>query len=175
MARILLVYSTVDGQTREICRRLAKQLIDSGNAVTLADVAELDPATLGDQDKIVVGASIRYGKYRPKLIQFVRGQADALEALPSAFFTVNLVARKPGRDTPDTNPYVKKLLKETSWRPNEIAVFAGRIDYPRYSWRDRQIIRLIMWLTGGPTDPKTTAEFTDWEKVKAFGDRIGRT
>lgn len=174
MARILIVYSTVDGQTREICRRLAKQLVDGGSAVTLADIAELDPAKLGAQDKIVVGASIRYGKYRPELVRFVREHASELNAMPSAFFTVNLVARKAGRDTPERNPYVKKLLKETAWRPDEIGVFAGRIDYPRYSWRDRQIIRLIMWLTGGPTDSRTVEEFTDWEKVRAFGDRIAR-
>jgi menaquinone-dependent protoporphyrinogen oxidase len=31
------------------------------------------------------------------------------------------------------------------------------------------MIRLIMWITGGPTDPKRVVEFTDWRQVEAFG------
>lgn len=46
----------------------------------------------------------------------------------------------------------------------ELAVFAGRIDYQKYRFRDRQMIRLIMWMTKGPTDPKTNIEFTNWNQ-----------
>ena len=52
------------------------------------------------------------------------------------------------------------------------AAFAGRLDYPRYRWLDRQIIRCIMWLTGGPTDPGTSIEYTSWESVDAFAARL---
>jgi menaquinone-dependent protoporphyrinogen oxidase len=31
------------------------------------------------------------------------------------------------------------------------------------------MIRLIMLMTKGPTDPATVIEFTDWTKVEAFG------
>ena len=31
------------------------------------------------------------------------------------------------------------------------------------------MIRLIMWMTKGPTDPKTNIEFTDWDQVEEFG------
>jgi menaquinone-dependent protoporphyrinogen oxidase len=53
-------------------------------------------------------------------------------------------------------------------------VFAGKIDYPAYRAFDRQIIRAIMWITKGPTDPKTILEYTDWEQVKAFGELVSR-
>jgi menaquinone-dependent protoporphyrinogen oxidase len=53
-----------------------------------------------------------------------------------------------------------------------MAVFAGKIDYPIYTFWDRQIIRLIMWMTGGPTDPKSVIDFTDWNKVDDFGRTI---
>ncbi len=39
---------------------------------------------------------------------------------------------------------------------------------------DRQLIRAIMWITNGPTDPKAVVEFTDWDQVKAFGEEISR-
>ncbi len=31
------------------------------------------------------------------------------------------------------------------------------------------MIRLIMWMTKGPTDPKTNIEFTNWNQVEDFG------
>ena len=53
-----------------------------------------------------------------------------------------------------------------------LAVFAGKLDYPSYSFFDRQMIRLIMLMTKGPTDPKTIIEYTDWHKVDEFGHII---
>jgi menaquinone-dependent protoporphyrinogen oxidase len=82
---------------------------------------------------------------------------------------VNLVARKPGRDQPDSNPYVKKFLRQIAWQPQHVAIFAGKLNCPIYNWFDRNIIRLIMFITKGPTDPTTVREFTDWQKVDAFG------
>jgi menaquinone-dependent protoporphyrinogen oxidase len=92
--------------------------------------------------------------------------------MPNAFFTVNLVARKPEKNQPETNPYLQKFLKKLSWQPQQMAVFAGKIDYPIYGFWDRQIIRLIMWMTRGPTDPTSVIDFTDWNKVDDFGRLI---
>ncbi|MDX1683233.1 MAG: flavodoxin domain-containing protein, partial [Phycisphaeraceae bacterium] len=99
MPSTLLVYSTVDGHTRSICDHIASRLVDAGHDVSITPVEACDPGALASVDRVVVGASIRYGKYRPELVKFVRERADDLNARPSAFFTVNLVARKPGRDT----------------------------------------------------------------------------
>ena len=71
-----------------------------------------------------------------------------------------------------TNPYLQKFLRQVPWQPNELDVFAGRLDYPRYGFIDRQMIRLIMWITHGPTDPHAVVEFTDWQRVDAFALRV---
>jgi menaquinone-dependent protoporphyrinogen oxidase len=51
-------------------------------------------------------------------------------------------------------------------------VFAGKLDYPRYGFWDRQIIRFIMLLTKGPTDPRAVVEFTDWHEVERFARTV---
>ena len=102
------------------------------------------------------------------MYDFIAANQTLLEEKPNAFFSVNVVARKPEKNQPDTNPYLKKFLREISWQPEQLAVFAGKIDYPRYNFFDRNIIRLIMWMTKGPTDPTATIEFTDWKQVEAF-------
>ena len=172
MARILIAYSTVDGHTRAICERLRRSLEGGGHSVTLASLSEPDHPDLRLFEKVVIGASIRYGRYRPEVYDFIRLNRQSLEEKPTAFFSVNVVARKPGRDTPAANPYVRSFTRKTTWRPALLAVFAGKIDYPKYGFVDRQVIRLIMWLTHGPTDPRACIDFTNWEGVDAFAGRI---
>lgn len=172
MSEVLVLYSTVDGHTRRICERMRDVVQANGHRVTLASLDE-EPAPVVERfDKVVIGASIRYGKHRPNVAQFMREKSQALAARPSAFFSVNIVARKPNKNTPQTNPYMRKFLRQLSWRPRELAVFAGKLDYPRYGFWDRHIIRFIMLLTSGPTDPKTVVEFTDWKEVERFGQAI---
>ena len=172
MTSILLIYSTVDGHTREICERLQQCWRDEGLATTLVSLDEdpgLDPAAF---DRVVIGASIRYGRHRQNVVDFINRHAEVLQRQPGAFFSVSLVARKLNRDSVATNPYVKRFLETISWRPDIVEVFAGKLDYPRYGLADRLMIRLIMWLTNGPTDPAAVVDYTDWDRVEAFARRM---
>jgi menaquinone-dependent protoporphyrinogen oxidase len=172
MAEILILYSTTDGQTRKICERLKQVIEPRGHRVTLASIEEQPGFDVTPYDKVVIGARIRYGKHSPQVYRFIEANRWLLESKPGALFTVNVVARKPGKSTPETNPYMRKLVRRIAWRPQLLGVFAGRIEYRRYRFWDRQIIRFIMWLTKGPTHPDTAVEFTNWQQVEAFGQRV---
>lgn len=172
MAAILVVYATTDGHTRTICERLAASIDSDVDRVMLVSIEQVRSVELSAFDKIVVGASIRYGRHSPLVREFVNANSSVLAGKPSAFFSVNLVARKPDKDQPGNNPYLRKFLKQIRWRPSELAVFAGKLDYPRYGFIDRLVIRLIMLITKGPTDPATVVEFTDWRQVEAFARRV---
>ena len=174
MAKILLIYSTTDGHTVKICERLRQVIEREAHQVALVSIRNLRDVELAAYDKIVIGASIRYGKHNALVADFVNRNAQLLDGKSNAFFSVNIVARKPEKNRPDTNPYMQKFLKQISWHPKELAVFAGKLDYPRYGFLDRMMIRFIMLMTKGPTDPKTVVEFTDWRQVEAFGERICR-
>jgi menaquinone-dependent protoporphyrinogen oxidase len=173
MASVILVYSTTDGHTRKICERLREVIERQEHAVTLVELTPAAAIDLDPYDRVVIGASIRYGKHQPTVAEFVEQNAEALRSKPSAFFSVNAVARKPEKRDPDTNPYVRKFLKTISWQPPLIGIFAGKIDYPKYRFVDKTMIRFIMWMTKGPTDPNGVFEFTDWDAVDAFGDKVG--
>ncbi|MDC3383967.1 menaquinone-dependent protoporphyrinogen IX dehydrogenase, partial [Gammaproteobacteria bacterium] len=113
-----------------------------------------------------------YGKHKPELYEFIKKNITCLEAKENAFFSVNVVARKPEKNTPETNPYMQKFLELSPWSPKKLAVFAGKIDYPKYKFIDKHMIRLIMWITNGPTDVKNTYEFTDWNGVDEFSKQL---
>ncbi len=173
MAKILILYSSTDGHTGKIGRRLQQVIEQQGHTVTLISVDDVTRVDLQTFDKIVVGASIRYGKHSPKITDFIQRNQYLLDSKPNAFFSVNVVARKTEKNQPDTNPYLRKFLRQISWKPRELAVFAGKLDYPKYRFFDRLMIRFIMFLTKGPTDPKAVIEFTDWQQVESFGRIIG--
>src|SRR5512140_3690408 len=103
MAGTLLLYSSVYGLSRQICERIQASLARRGQA---ADVAPLAGTTADLQayDAIVIGASIKHGKHHPSVLAFIRANKALLERVPSALFSVNLVARKPAKNTPQTNP-----------------------------------------------------------------------
>jgi menaquinone-dependent protoporphyrinogen oxidase len=172
MSNILILYSTTDGHTLKICQRLQQVIEQKTHRVKLASIHDEPGPDVALFDKIVIGASIHYGKHRPQVYDFIRKNEKVLQNKPSAFFTVNVVARKPEKNSPETNPYMKRFQAEESWKPKELAVFAGKIDYQKCRFWDRNIIRLIMWMTKGPTHPNTVAEFTHWDDVEAFGLRI---
>ncbi|MDH2917532.1 MAG: menaquinone-dependent protoporphyrinogen IX dehydrogenase [Gallionella sp.] len=173
MANILLAYSTTDGHTREICLRI-QRVIELPHRVTLLPLVDCTANDLQAFDTIVIGASIRYGKHNPGVVDFVNRNAQILDSKANAFFSVNVVARKPEKNTPETNPYLQKFLKQIVWRPKHLAVFAGKLNYPSYRFIDRMTIRLIMWMTKGPTDTRNIYEFTDWKQVEDFGRQVSR-
>lgn len=172
MQKLLLLCSTVDGHTRGICERMAENLEGRGLHPTIQELTPAASANLSRYDAVVIGASIRYGKHRPEVKQFIEGHVPELEGMPSAFFSVNAIARKPEKRTPETNVYVSEFLKSITWKPELLRIFGGRIDYPRYGLFDKYMIRLIMWITKGPTDVTKSFEFTDWDDVAAFCDDV---
>jgi len=165
--KIGILYSTVDGQTLKICNLIKEILEEKDNAVELFSIEDFQ-GKIANFDKFVIGASIRYGKHNPKIIEFINQNKAALDKIENAFFSVNLVARKPEKASPETNPYFIKFLQTIEWIPKTSAVFAGKLDYQKYPFTDRLMIQLIMWMTNGPTNSKTKIEYTDWDKVREF-------
>ena len=141
----------------------------------LGDTKSLEKAEIYDltkYEKIIIGASIRYGMHNKKVSNFVKKNIKLLNQKKTAFFSVNVVARKAEKSTPETNPYILKFLKKTNWKPNKLSVFAGKVDYPNYNFFNKNVIRLIMFITKGPTDINNSYEFTNWEKVKKFAKEL---
>tara|TARA_B100000700_G_C14911864_1_gene792672 strand:- start:673 stop:1203 length:531 start_codon:yes stop_codon:yes gene_type:complete len=167
----LIIYSSTDGQTKLICERI-KNLSQFSNQTKLIEIAKAAEEDLQSYKVIIIGASIRYGKHKPSVLNFVKENIENLKKKKTAFFSVNVVARKDKKNLPETNPYLIKFLKLSKWNPDKKGVFAGKIDYPKYSFLDRQVIRLIMFITKGPTDTSKSYEFTDWTKVDDFTREI---
>ena len=171
MKNTLVIYSSIDGHTKKISAKIAEYLSEKEN-VDLVSLSEMTTLSLKNYQQIIIGASIRYGNYRKDLFEFIDKNLEDLNEKENAFFSVNVVARKNEKNSAESNPYVNKFLKATKWKPKNIDVFAGVVDYPTYNFFDKFMIRLIMRMTSGPTDTKARFEFTDWDRVKRFAEGL---
>ena len=171
MKKLLLLYSSTDGHTIKILERIKNNL----DNILDSDILSLDQTSstnLEAVECIIIGASIRYGRHKPSVYKFIKQHKSILENKVTGFFNVNAVARKLDKNEVNTNPYMKKFLKLSGWKPNLLSVFAGKISYPSYGFFDKHMIRFIMWVSKGPTDITQTYEFTDWQKVDDFSMQI---
>ena len=167
----LIIFSTTDGHTKKICERISK-FLNNGKLTKIVSLNEATKLNLSEFQRIIIGASIRYGKHSKELYKFIELNKKILDQNQNVFFSVNVVARKLEKNTPETNPYIKKFLKVSKWQPKKLGVFAGKVDYPNYNFFDKYIIKLIMFITGGPTDTSQSYEFTDWLKVENFAKEL---
>ena len=163
--KTLILYSTHDGQTKKIASFIANVIKENVEIKSIHDEFDLQA-----YDRIMIGASIRYGHFNKQLYKMLEKHTALLNQKTTAFFGVNLTARKPEKSTPETNVYVRKFLQRMTWKPTISAVFAGALCYPRYTFFDRIMIQLIMRITGGETDPTKEIEYTDWQKVRSFSE-----
>ena len=86
MKNTLIIYSTTDGQTKRICDRII-EFSKRKSEITLCEIENAPQIDLTQYRKIVIGASIRYGKHNPLVYEFVKVNRDELEKKSTAFFT----------------------------------------------------------------------------------------
>ena len=172
-SNLLILYSTVDGHTKHICEYMVEKL-NKEKDISIASIEESDKYNLSDFQEIVLGASVRYGYHRKNVYEFIKVNKELLEKKKTAFFSLNLTARKPEKNTPETNPYIIKFLKKVQWEPTIKGVFAGRLDYPNLDCANKLAILFIMVITNGPKDISQVYELTDWKKVDELIESISK-
>ena len=170
-SKLLILYSTVDGHAKHICE-YAQTKLKKDKDIVIASLDDDSEQRLADFDEILLGASVRYGFHRKNVYEFVRENKEELLKKKTAFFSLNLTARKPEKASPDTNPYIVKFLKKVDWDPDLKSVFAGRLDYPSLNCPNRLAILLIMAITNGPKDLSKVHDFTNWSKVDEMIESI---
>ena len=89
----LIIFSTTDGHTKKICERISK-FLDNEKLTKIVSLNEATKLNLSQFQRIIIGASIRYGKHSKELYKFIELNKKILDQNPNVFFSVNVVARK---------------------------------------------------------------------------------
>ena len=174
--RILIVFTTVDGHTREVATHLAKSFTDEGLAAVLADLDRVsDPLETEDLDGVILAGPVRFGRHPRRLRGFARRNREALERTESAFLSVSgaaMVDEPEARE--EARGYLEKFLEKTGWTPDRTLCVGGALAYTRYNSIVRRIMRSIGRRSGLSTDTRRDHDYTDWEAVDGFAAEFGR-
>jgi menaquinone-dependent protoporphyrinogen oxidase len=186
-APVAVLHATREGHTRRIADRIADVLEARGLAVVAADVratgAQFDLASCSGA---VLAASVHMGRHEPEMVRFARKHAPALRSLPNAFVSVSMSqASAERRDaTPaaraGAGEYVRRCTdrfeQDTGWHPDRVVPVAGALQYTRYNFLVRPVMKGIAKRFGNATDTTRDHDYTDWAALdryaNAFADDV---
>ncbi len=170
MKPILIIYGTVEGQTRKIASFIGDTFKKEGFSVELLDSEYADNIQTDDYSAVIAGASVHMSRFPAKFTELISKDAKSFSTLPTAFFSVCLGALQ--KDEPEIlqaeRDFVSNFFLETGWQPDQWAVFPGALLYSKYGWFKRHLLHLIVAKAGRKTDTEKDYEFTDWEEVRKF-------
>jgi menaquinone-dependent protoporphyrinogen oxidase len=164
MSRILIPYGTTEGLTARISEYVSD--VVRGHEADALDIKGSQAPSIDGYDAVIVGASIHMGKHENYVLDFVRENRDALERLPSAFFSVSMAAH----DNPEeAEGYIEEFVRDTGWRPARVGLFGGALLYTHYGFIKRHLMKKIARDKGNPdTDTSRDYVYTEWDGVKRF-------
>jgi menaquinone-dependent protoporphyrinogen oxidase len=165
MSTIIIVYDTKYGQTQRIADyvgEVARRQGHSANVVRVGSANALEVA-----DAFVVLAPVFGSKHMSTIERFVMQNHETLNRRPTAFFSVSGTA---GSKVPAERARAQKMasafVASTPWRPQLVTSVGGALNYPRYNFFLRLVMKWIAKSNGGPTDTSRIHELTDWTVVE---------
>src|SRR5262245_20539440 len=173
--RVLVLYGTTEGQTARVAGAIAGAVRSAGASVEVVNAdAQRDPNPT-DFSGVIVAASVHAGSFQRPVVRWAAQHADALARLPTAFICVCLavVNRTPDVDR-DLQRILDRFYAMTEWLPIETKIVAGALQYRKYGWLKRWMMRRIVAKQGGDTDTSRDYEYTDWDDLRRFAERFGR-
>lgn len=168
--RILIVYGTTEGHTRELSEFVADCLRRDGHDVSVRDAGGKDQIPDPRQyDLVFLAASLHVGRYQARLIEFARVHNDVLNEKPAAFISVSLSAAGENPDDWEgLDQCVARFLNETMWKPSALYHAAGAIRYSQYDFFKRLAIKFIAARRGQHTVTSRDYDLTDYDALKMF-------
>jgi menaquinone-dependent protoporphyrinogen oxidase len=165
MARLLIVYGTTEGHTRDLAGEIARTVRGHGHAADVIE-ASLRPSPAG-HDGVIVAASVHQLRHQESVTRFIHDHVHLLGTMPTAFFSVSLNAALPDAEHQEAAwECVEGLIAETGWRPGAAFLVAGALRYSRYGVFKRWMMRRFARRYTGDTDGSRDHEYTDRHKLR---------
>jgi menaquinone-dependent protoporphyrinogen oxidase len=168
--RILIVYGSTEGHTRDLSQFVARGLTDVGDEVAVCDAASgIAHLTPGSFDTVFLAASLHVGHYQAALVQFARSNHEFLNRVATAFVSVSLSAAGENPDDWEgLEQCLARFLHETRWMPKSVYQAEGAIRYSQYDFFKRLALKYIASKRGMQTITSRDYDLTDYEALKQF-------
>jgi menaquinone-dependent protoporphyrinogen oxidase len=170
--KLLIVYGTVEGQTRKICDKLKNEAKLNGHTVSINNSTGPNLSPFGF-DAVIIASSIHNDKFQAPVERYVGDYSKVLNNMVGAFMTVSLTAVN---DEPEgwaeLEEITKGFLSRTSWHPTIIEHVAGAIRYSEFNFFKKYIARNVADKKNAQTNTSEDHEYTDWGQVKRILTKV---
>lgn len=167
--RIVIFYETGYGHAGRVADRIGDGLRKAGYEVSIKKCREATREDVAAADAVLVGASVQMGKHNAKAVAFVKSNLEILKSKPSAFFSVSMTARlKSAQEKEMMEKILSDFRRDSGWEPARLACIAGAIQYTKYWFLLRWVMKRIARSQGNDTDTTRDHVYTDWEQVDQF-------
>ena len=152
---VLVAYASVSGSTGEVAQAIGEVLGKAGAVVQVSPTGRVDD--LAGYDAVVLGSSIRAGKWLPEAFYFLETHEEGLGQLTVAYFTTCLTMVDDTEENRRTVLAYMEPVRQAApdIEPVGLGLFAGSLDPQR---------RLVMPAGGPQGDYRNWAAIRDWAK-----------
>lgn len=157
---ILVAYASGSGSTAEVASVIGEVLKQGDTAVSITVKNVKDVETVDGYTAVVLGSSIRAGRWLPEALDFLAEQSPSLAKRPVAYFTTCLtMVNDDNNSRRIVLRYMQPVLRlAPQITPVGLGLFAGSLD------PDRQLI------TTHGMGPQ--GDFRDWKTIRAWASRV---
>lgn len=175
MAKILIVFASVEGQSERIAGLVSDHLVRSRHVPTVLNATSEAAArpNLHLYDGVIVVAPVHHQAHHPAIYRFANLHGERLTKMPSALVSVSLhAASGEPEDEEEMRQYVDILAGETGWLPRAVHYAAGALKFTEFDFFKRWMARRLVKALDMEVDPKADIEFTDWPALYGFVDEF---
>jgi menaquinone-dependent protoporphyrinogen oxidase len=158
--KILVAYATRCGSTREIAQAVAQDLRGRGCTVDLRVADKV--AALSGYEAVALASAVRFGKWLPEAVEFVRRHQAGLKQIPTAFVAVHML--NTGADPASRKARFAYLDPARALvKPSVEAYFAGKMDMSRLSFSERLLCKIMKG---------RDADLRDWPAIHSWARNV---
>lgn len=160
MNKVLIAYASKAGSTGEVAGVIGEELSAKGMSVDVFQLKQVKD--LSSYQAIVIGSAIRMGSWLPEATKFLEAHKTELSRIPTAFFTVCMTLHE---ETEQNRRKVEEFMQPVRaiLEPVSLGLFAGKMDYSKLSFMDRQIIKMVKTPVG---------DFRNWDAIRSWSREI---
>ncbi len=165
--KVLIVFETIEGQTRKIVEVVEQQILSAGHEVSLFNTEDrLGSVSFDGIEKVVLAAPVHERRHPKSFEIFVATSLDELKARQTLLISVSLKAAFP-EGLEEAQDYVTEMKMRSGFEPDRELLVAGAVRTSSYGYFESQIVQNVV-LDGRKVDLiDGVREFTDWGAVNA--------
>jgi len=161
--KILVAYASMHGSTGDVAEAIGKVLCDNGASVDIRLIENVkDPSPY---DAAIIGSAVKQSKWLRAAFEFMETHQKTLSQIPVAYFMTCLtLVGKTEEARQKARTYLDPVLNAVpDVKPYSIGLFAGVLDYNRYSW----LVKAVMKHKMKEKNVKE-GDYRDWGAIQSW-------